>query len=63
MSGNILNFIDAIQSGDFVSAKVSFDDAIAFKQKEAIDSQRIQVASTFYNAVEPTEVESAVEEE
>lgn len=63
MSENILNFIDAIQAGDFVAAKSSFDDEVAFKQKEAIDTARIQVASTYYNDVEPPEMESASEEE
>lgn len=63
MSDNILNFIDAIQGGDFVAAQASFNDAIAFKQKEAIDAQRIQVASTFYNEVEVPEMESTSEEE
>ena len=65
MSGNILDFINGISSDDFVSAKASFDSMMASKMQDAFDSQRIQVASQFYNDVPPTEVDSedAVESE
>lgn len=56
MSENILNMINGIESGDFVAAKASFDSMMSSKMQDSLDSQRIEVASKFYNGVEPTEI-------
>jgi hypothetical protein len=56
MSTDILNFINGISDEDFVSAKSAFDSMMSSKMQDALDSQRIEVASKFYNDVPPVAV-------
>lgn len=61
MPGNILDFIDGIESGDAAASRAGFNSIMTSKMQDVIDTQRIHVASQFYNDVPP--VEASQEEE
>lgn len=59
MPTNILDFINGVENGDFVSAKATFDSIVSDKMSDAIAVERINVASKMYNGA----VEMASEQE
>ena len=61
MSGNILDLINGIASGDASASKLEFDSIMASKMQDVLDTQRIQVAGKFYNDVPVVEDETSEE--
>jgi hypothetical protein len=44
---NVRDFVDSIASGDNLSAETHFNNALAQKVGDAIETKRVEVAKTF----------------
>ena len=44
---NVRNFIDSIASGDNLEAETHFNNALAHKVGDALETKRMEVANTF----------------
>jgi hypothetical protein len=47
------DFIDSIAAGDFNQSEKLFNDLLADKMNDALESEKIAVADTIFNGVEP----------
>lgn len=49
MSEHIRGLIDALADKDYTTAKSEFDSALADKMTDALDTRRIDIASSIYD--------------
>jgi hypothetical protein len=49
------DFIDSIAAGDFNQSEKLFNDLLADKVQSSLDAEKIAVADTIFNGVEPEE--------
>jgi hypothetical protein len=54
-SDPIGDFIDSIAAGDFNQSEKLFNDLLADKVQSSLDAEKIAVADTIFNGVEPEE--------
>ena len=59
-SEHLRGFIDSIANGDNVSAESDFNNAMAVKIADAIETKRVDVAQSFVKTIEPNESEENV---
>ena len=57
------DFIDTIASGDFNQSEKLFNDLLADKVQHSLEAQKIAVADTIFNGVEPEDLEIEAEED
>lgn len=60
-----LDFVNALEVGNFSSAKSLFDDMLADKVQSTLDAEKIAVAGQIFNGEEPydTDVDDDYEED
>jgi len=54
---NLGNFVDAIAASNFNQAKDLFDDMLNHKMTDAMEAEKVAVASNIFNGGEPSEEE------
>lgn len=54
---NLGNFVDAIAASNFNQAKDLFDDMLNHKMTDAMEAEKVAVASKIFNGGEPSEEE------
>jgi hypothetical protein len=47
MENNVRDFVDAIASGNNIDAETHFNNALASKVGDALETKRVEVAKTF----------------
>lgn len=52
-----LNFVNALQGGNFNNAEELFNDILSDKVQQSLDAEKISVADQIFNGVEPEELE------
>jgi len=57
MSENIRSMIDALADKDFSSAKTAFDSILSDKMNDALETRRIEIASSLYDGSDASEEE------
>lgn len=57
------NFIDSIAAGDFNQSEKLFNDLLADKVADSLEAEKIAVADTIFNGVEPEVEEDSQEPE
>lgn len=57
------DFIDSIAAGDFNQSEKLFNDLLADKMDDALEAEKISVADTIFNGVDPEEDIEVSEEE
>ena len=55
-SNPTLDFINALQTGDFNSAEDLFGDILGDKVQQSLDAEKVAVADQIFNGVEPEEI-------
>jgi len=63
MSEHIRGIIDALADKDYTSAKSAFDFAVADKMSDALETRRIEIASSLYDGSGASEEEISDSEE
>jgi len=60
-----LDFVNALEVGDFTSAKSLFDDMLGDKVQSTLDAEKIAVAGQIFNGEEPydTDIDDDYEED
>jgi len=60
-----LDFVNALEVGDFTSAKSLFDDMLGDKVQSTLDAEKIAVAGQIFNGEEPydTDIDDDYEDE
>lgn len=57
------NFIDSIAAGDFNQSEKLFNDLLADKVADTLEAEKMAVADTIFNGVEPASEEDVEEPE
>ena len=52
-----LDFVNALQSGNFNSAEELFNDILGDKVQQSLDAEKVAVADQIFNGVQPEEIE------
>lgn len=56
-SNPTLDFVNALQSGNFNSAEELFNDILGDKVQQSLDAEKVAVADQIFNGVQPEEIE------
>ena len=57
-----LDFVNALQGGDYNSAQELFNGILGGKMQDTLDAEKVAVADTIFNGVEPVDMEMSDEE-
>jgi|TARA_B110000093_G_C12961781_1_gene407700 hypothetical protein len=57
-----LDFISALQGGDYNSAQELFNGILGGKMQDTLDAEKVAVADSIFNGVEPVDMEMTDEE-
>jgi hypothetical protein len=52
-----MDFVNALQSGNFTNAEELFNDLLGDKVQQSLDAEKVAVADQIFNGVEPTDME------
>ncbi len=52
-----LDFVNALQGGDFNNAEKLFNGILDDKMQQSLDAEKVSVADQIFNGVEPVEVD------
>jgi len=52
-----MNFVNALQSGNFTNAEELFNDLLGDKVQQSLDAEKVAVADQIFNGVEPVNTE------
>ena len=52
-----MDFVNALQSGNFTNAEELFNDLLGDKVQQSLDAEKVSVADQIFNGVEPVNTE------
>jgi hypothetical protein len=52
-----MDFVNALQSGNFTNAEELFNDLLGDKVQQSLDAEKVAVADQIFNGVEPVNTE------
>jgi hypothetical protein len=58
-----MDFVNALQSGNFTNAEELFNDLLGDKVQQSLDAEKVSVADQMFNGVEPVELETDMDDE
>jgi|TARA_R110000796_G_scaffold17186_5_gene53091 hypothetical protein len=58
-----MDFVSALQSGNFNDAEELFKDILGDKVQQSLDAEKVSVADQMFNGVEPVELETEMDDE
>jgi hypothetical protein len=58
-----MEFVSALQSGNFNDAEELFKDILGDKVQQSLDAEKVSVADQMFNGVEPVELETEMDDE